>query len=142
MSPKMRPILAVVAGVVTAFIVISLVEAAAHAVFAPAHIPDLSTPEAMAAYVASMPIGAFLSVFAGWALGAFAGGVVAALVARTKPFLFAGIIGAVVLAGAVVNMVMIPHPPWFVAGSLVALAAVTWLAGQVVQRRHTKPVAS
>ena len=56
MTSRTRMALAGVAGVGSAFLVIAAIELVAHAVYAPAVMPDVSTPAAMAAYVDSMPL--------------------------------------------------------------------------------------
>ena len=64
---------------------VAAIELVAHAVYAPSVMPDVSTPEAMAAYVDSMPLGAFLFVLAAYVAGTVVGGFVGIAIARRTP---------------------------------------------------------
>ena len=134
MTSRMRTGLAGVVGAVSAFVVVAVVEAIGHAVHAPATPADLATPAAMAAFVASLPVGAFLFVFAAYVLATLAGGLIAALVARRHAMRLALIVGGLILAGAAVNFVVLPHPAWFVVATLIGVPAAAWLAGRTGRR--------
>ena len=115
----MKRTLATLAGIVVAVVMIGAVQFVSHKLFAPAVMPDMNDPAAVRAFVMSMPISAFLMVLLSYMLGAFTGGMVAVRVAarvspHTKPLVCAGIIGGFVLAASLMNVVMIPHPIWFV----------------------------
>jgi hypothetical protein len=129
-----RVIAAGVCGVVSAFIVVALIEGVAHAVYAPAVMPDLSAPEAMAAYIRSMPIGAFLFVLAAYLLATVAGGFVAAAVARRHAMPFAIVVGVLILAASVANFVALPHPAWFVVATFIGVPLAAWITGRAARR--------
>ena len=107
-----------VAGVGSAFLVVAAIELVAHAVYAPSVMPDISTPEAMAAYVGSMPLGAFLFVLAAYVAGTVVGGFVGIAIARRHAMRFAGLAGGLILLASIANFVAIPHPTWFVVATL------------------------
>ena len=68
---------------------------------------------------ARCPLGAFLFVLASWVLGAAAGALVALRVAR-GPARWPGLaVGCLVLLGAAYNIMVIPHPTWFVGAAVV-----------------------
>jgi hypothetical protein len=119
-----------VAGVGSAFLVVAAIELVAHAIYAPSVMPDVSTPEAMAAYVDSMPLGAFLLVLAAYVAGAVVGGIVGIVIARRHAMLFAFLGGGVILLASILNFVMVPHPTWFVFATLVDIPLVAWLTGR------------
>ncbi len=128
----MKRTFATLAGIVVAVLMIGTVQYISHKLFAPAVMPDMSDPAAVRAFVMSMPIGAFLMVLFSYMLGAFVGGMVAVRVAarvspHTKPMVCAGIVGGFVLAASLMNVVMIPHPIWFVVALVVAIPASAWL---------------
>jgi hypothetical protein len=127
----LRMVGAGVAGVVAAGLVVAVIEGVSHAIYAPAAPQDLSTPEAMAAFVATLPLGAFLFVLAAYVAGTFAGGLVAAAIARRRAMLFAGIVGGLILLGAAVNFVLIPHPAWFIAATIVGVPLVALATGRL-----------
>ena len=116
-----------VAGVASAFLVIAAIELVAHAVYAPSVMPDVSTPEAMAAYVGSMPLGAFLFVLAAYVAGTVVGGFVGIAIARRHAMRFACLAGGLILLASIANFVAIPHPTWFVVATLVDVPLAAWL---------------
>ena len=119
-----------VAGVGSAVLVVAAIELVAHAIYAPSVMPDVSTPEAMAAYVDSMPLGAFLLVLAGYVAGTVVGGIVGIVVARRHAMRFACLAGGMILLGAIAVFVRMPHPTWFVVATLVDIPLVAWLTGR------------
>jgi hypothetical protein len=127
----LRMVGAGVAGVLAAVVVVALIEAVSHAIYAPTAAQDLSTPDAMAAFVATLPLGAFLFVLGAYVAGTFAGGIVAAAIARRRAMLFAGIVGACILLGSVINFALIPHPVWFIAATIVGVPLVAFATGRL-----------
>ena len=120
-----------VAGAGSGFLVIAAIELVAHAVYAPGVMPDISTPEAMAAYVGSMPLGAFLFVLAAYVAGTVVGGFVGIAIARRHAMRFAGLAGGLILLASIANFVAVPHPTWFVVATLVDVPLAAWLTGRV-----------
>ena len=120
-----------VTGVGSAVLVVAAIELVAHAVYAPSVMPDVSTPEAMAAYVGSMPLGAFLLVLTAYVAGTVVGGFVGIAIARRHAMRFAGLAGGVILLASIANFVAVPHPAWFVAATLVDVPLAAWLTGRV-----------
>ena len=92
-------------------------------------MPDISTPEAMAAYVGSMPLGAFLFVLAAYVAGTVVGGFVGIAIARRHAMRFAALAGGLILLASIANFVAIPHPTWFVVATLVDVPLAAWLTG-------------
>ena len=129
MTNRTRTALAGVAGVASAFLVISVIELVAHAVYAPAVMPDVSTPAAMAAYVDSMPLGAFLFVLAAYVAGTVAGGLVGIAIAGRHAMWFACLAGGLILLASIANFILVPHPVWFVVATLIDVPLAAWLTG-------------
>ena len=114
-------ILSVLAGIVVAFGLVAAIEALGHALFPPPPDLDFADPDAFAAYVASMPGVAIAMVLCAWVIGAFCGSLVGTLLGKPRRPLAAIIVTALVVAGAVVNMTMIPHPLWFMIAAVIAV---------------------
>jgi hypothetical protein len=129
MTNRTRAALAAVAGVGSAFLVIAAIELVAHAVYAPAVMPDVRTPEAMAAYVDSMPLGAFLFVLGAYVAGTVVGGFVGTAIARRHAMRFACLAGGLILLASIANFVLVPHPTWFVVATLIDVPLAAWLTG-------------
>jgi len=134
MRPWMRYTLAVIAGAIAAVLCVAAVESLGHALYAPPADLDIADPQAMAAYLQSMPAGAFLFVLLAWVIGTVVGGLVACMLARTRPQLFALVIGGLMLLGAFANFAMIPHPTWFMVAAVIAIPAAAVLAGRLGAR--------
>lgn len=126
-----RKIVAVVLGVVVAMILIVAIEALGHSVYPPPANLDITDSGAMQAYVMSAPVGALLSVLAAWLVATLVGGLVACFVAREAPLKNSAIVGGLVLLGTTVNLVSIPHPPWFSATSIVAIIGTIFVTSRL-----------
>ena len=130
-----RTILGVLAGLVVAWLVMTLCEFGSLALHRPPPGLDLRNPEALALHIAAAPASAMLLVLIGWVLGAFLGGWVAARIARHRRAA-ALVIGALVVLGVVANNMMIPHPLWMtIAGVLLPIPAA-WLAASGLARKN------
>ena len=68
------------------------------------------------------------------------GGMLAALVARETPMLYAAIVGGLVLVGTVLNLFAIPHPTWFAVSAIVGIVATVLVTGRLapllIAERH------
>ena len=130
-----RTILGILAGMVTAWVVIMACQFASGLLYPPPPGMDLRQPEQLAAFIAQAPPAAMAIVVASWVLGAGLGGWVAAKIARAHPLFAALVIGLLVLAGVVANNTMIPHPTWMtVLGVLLPLPAA-WLGARMARPR-------
>ena len=125
----LRSILAVLAGLVVAWITVSLFEFASMHTFPPPPGVDVRDPQQVAALVSRMPVGALALVLAGWVVGALDGGLAAALIAKRR--VPAVVVGALVALGALAMVMMVPHPLWMsIAGVFLPVPAAlsgAWL---------------
>jgi pimeloyl-ACP methyl ester carboxylesterase len=141
MHPVVRSILGIIVGVALAMFLIVGIEYLAHVLFPPPAGLDPNNADDLAQILAQMPAPGFLVIGIAWGLGAFVGGWGAARVARRAPETHIAIIAAVVLVGAIWNMLRIPHPVWFwvVAIALILLGALG--ARRMDARTRQVPVA-
>ena len=128
-----RNIAAGIAGVLIAFGLVGIVEMAGHAVYPPPANLDFSNEATMRAYIATLPLGAFLFVGGAWFIGAFGGTFAACKIGRAKPEIYALVVGGLMLAATAANLLMIPHPLWFSISGIVGIIIATWL-GMTVAR--------
>jgi hypothetical protein len=124
----LRKISAVFLGLLVSVLTVTLVEWISHQVYPLPPDLDFKDPEKVRSYVSSLPLGAFLAILLGWFMGTLAGGLAACRVASDKPVVFASIVGAVMMAATVANLIMIPHPTWFSIAGIGVIAAGTLLA--------------
>jgi hypothetical protein len=124
-------ILSVVSGAVTALLIIAGIEQLTPFFFnLPRHI-DINDKQAVADMVASMPLNAFLLILGGYILAAFTGGLIAGLIATENKIASAMRVGLVLILGAIMNFVSIPHPRWFIIGSLAVYIPMSYVGGML-----------
>ena len=127
-----RTILGILAGLVVAWLAMTICEFASLFLHRPPVGLDLRDPQALAAHIAAAPLSAMLVV--GWALAAFVGAWVAARIARHRRAA-ALVIGLLVLAGVIANIAMIPHPLWMTVAGLALPLPLAWLAARIASPR-------
>lgn len=130
-----RLTLAIVAGVVAAFLGVMATDFAMHgaATASGATPPSTSEPAALGEYVASLPV-AVLAIFV---VGCFVSALVGSgLAARLGRRAWAGwLVAGLLLAATVANFVMVPnHPLWMMVGSILAILIGGWLGPRVLAR--------
>ena len=130
-----RKILAGIAGFVTTFATIMLLQAVGHAVYPPPPDLDFSDPEAVARLFDSLPVGALSFVLLAYFAGAFIGPFVAKWLGGGSGKPYALILGGFVLGGTLVTVYRIPHPPWFVAAAIIGIPVAAWLGAKFGPRR-------
>lgn len=113
MSPVLRSILAVIAGVLAAFILIGVVQAIGMRVYPPPGGMDVTDPESIRAAMARIPLAALLFVLLAYAAGSVAGGWLAARIAPRSRMWHAMIVAALLFGAGLMNLLTIPHPTWF-----------------------------
>jgi hypothetical protein len=103
-----------------------------HAIWPPPESLDWKDTEVVRTYVSQLPFLALLFPILSYFLGALAGPVVASKIGTARPVVFAGIIGLVLLAFTIANLIQIPHPHWFSALAVAAVPVGAWLAMNIV----------
>lgn len=134
-----RGIAATVVGVLAAGLCISWIEWLGHRLYPPPATLKADDLEALTAHIAQAPVGALLFVLLAWWIGIFVGGLIAATLAGRRPRLYAGVIAAVILLGAIANFAMIPHPAWFMALTVLALPLAGFGAAALGTRISARP---
>ena len=90
------------------------------------------------AYMAALPMTAFLIVLAAHLSQSFVGGWVAARISPNQPMVVAMIVGTLTLVGGIVNMKSIPMPTWMMVEFPLYLV-VAWAAARMeINRRGGK----
>lgn len=127
MGRMLRSVGAVIAGLAAGAAVVAGVDAVSSTLYPPPAGADPSNMEALRAYVASLPAGAFLFVLLAWAAGSLVGAWVATRLGPSRNRVHGLVIGVLLLASGIFNMVTLPHPAWFWAASLVVFPVFTYL---------------
>ena len=123
-----RAIIAVVVGLVAAFVSILVTEMVG-ALAVPAGVaPSLKDAERMRDYLAGLPLSAYAFILAAYLIGSAVGGVVATRIVGQPASRCVWIVGGLLLATTVANLVLVPHPLWFSIASVVAIFGGTLFA--------------
>lgn len=127
-----RIIFGVLAGVITAFLVITVSQVVSLSMHPFPEGLDTENAEAMNAYISSLPGSAFAMVLGGYAIAAFLGGLIATLIARAK-FVPALIIGGFLTLASIANAKMIAQPLWVSVVSVVVMIPAACLGAKMVK---------
>jgi hypothetical protein len=136
-----RSILAVFLGIVLMNVTIFAFELAGHHVYPPPSGIHSSDPAAVHDVIAKMPTGVFLVVLLGWVVGTAAGAWLAATVSRRAQILHGLIVGGLVMAGAILIMLHIPHPAWLWVVSLASIPSAAYVGAWCATPGNAKPSA-
>jgi hypothetical protein len=123
----LRMLIALLGGIVLALVAVSGFDMLSHALYPPPEDLNFKDPAALAAYVASTPVGAKAIIAAGWFVAPFLGAFAAIAIARES--MPGWIVAAIFLAAATMNLMIIPHPQWMV----IACFALPGLAAMLAQ---------
>jgi len=135
-----RKLIGIIAGLAVAVMLVSLIQKFGHSLYPPPAEMDLADQEFMQNYMTNLPWGPLAFVLGSYVGGALVGGWVAAFIARESSLVIAGIVGMFILAGAITNMAIIPHPAWFATATVVGMVTAVLIAAKLASGRsiHAK----
>ena len=125
-----RRILAVLAGIVTAFVIVALIEGLGYLLFPPPEGMDPMDPESVSAMMDQISHMSMLMVAIAWACAAFGGAFVAGKIGGPPSLIPALIIGGFLVIASIVNLIMIPSPIWFWIAGLLPQLPLAILGGR------------
>ena len=131
----LRNVLAGIAGIATAVILVMLIEKLGHSIYPPPADLDYSDPDALRTYYSQLPLPALLFPMIAWIVGTFAGTLLACYLGTASTLTFAGVVGTLMLAATISNLILIPHPLWFSIIAVLGVAGAAWLAMQLAPDR-------
>jgi len=129
-----RSILGFLAGAAVAMVIIAAVEGISNIMHPLPEGLDTTDMEAMRAHAKTLPSSAFVMVLLAWSLGALGGGWLAAKIARRSPGTHGLAVGLLLLLGAVINLLLIPHPGWMWPAGVLLPPALGYLGGLLARR--------
>ena len=137
MNPKLKNILAIIAGIVGGGIVNMGIVSLSGSVIPPPEGVDPSSMESLKENMHLFGPQHFVMPFLAHALGTLAGALLAALIASTRKMTFALVIGFFFLAGGIMMVFMVPAPVWFAIVDLaLAYVPMAWLGGKLGGKRE------
>jgi len=134
-----RGFIGTVVGVAVAFAVLLGVEIVGHFLYPPPAALQTAMQQgdsaamrrAAAEYFPRAPLMALVLIPVAWVAGVFWGTLTATAITRGRTYIPAIVIGGLIMAGTVANVLMIPHPLWIaisgLAGIPAAALAAWWL---------------
>ena len=130
----MKNILAVIAGLIISVIIFSLFEFLS-TMFNPLPTEiELSDKVAMKEYISTLPISSMIIILAGYALGSFLTGVVIGKISKSPLKKLPLIAGSILTIAAIINLVTIPAPVWFMIINILLYIPLT-VAGNSVSTK-------
>ncbi len=130
-----KRVLPVVVGLVSGWIVVFALERLNHVIYPTPAGADPFTKEDIAAIMAEIPIGAFVLLFLSWMISATVAGSVASVMSRPNWRNNVIIVGVVLSIGALVNMMMIPHPTWLIIASGIGYVPCAYFGGRLFKNK-------
>jgi hypothetical protein len=136
-----RSILAVAVGLIVAMILFSAAQFLCWFIYLSPLGVNPMDPEAAKPYFADPPLGALLLVLLGYFVGTLCGTGLAVRIARRAPAVHALIVCGMLLIANLMNLLELPHPPWFWVATFVTFP-VAAAAGALVGHSPAKPFAA
>lgn len=136
MSPVLRNILAVIAGILIGGAVNMAIIMISGSIIPPPEGADVTTTEGLKESIHLFQPKHFIMPFLAHALGTLVGAIVAAAIAANRKSTFALVIGFIFLIFGIANVFMLPSPGWFNALDLIlAYLPMGWLGGRIVAKK-------
>ncbi len=138
----LRSLLGVIVGVFAMWLVVAGIEFASHMVYPPPAGLDPMQPADLEKILAAAPVAALALVVVAWVLGAFAGGWVAARIAK-HPRIAAVLVAMGVMAGVAGMIAMMPrHPVWMSSLGILLPIPAALFAARLAKPPGTRPSAA
>ncbi|MCH9024419.1 MAG: hypothetical protein IH931_03715 [candidate division Zixibacteria bacterium] len=128
-----RKIIAAVVGILAAFALVMAIEGLGYELYPLPDGLDTQNLDQMRKYVESLPPQALLIVLSAWIVATVGGGLLACIIAKVKPLLFASLIGLVIMGGSIYTMLEIPHPTWFMAAAIAGILMAIFITVRIAR---------
>lgn len=132
----MKNALAIVAGLLAAFVVFAAIEGLSGIIHPPPPGLDLKNPEMMKEYISALPLSAKIMVLAAYLIGSLVAGMVVAKVSKSSDKKLPIIVGSILTVLAIINLSMIPSPIWFIVINLLIYIPFVLLGHSKMIRRQ------
>jgi len=131
-----KEILSVLAGVITGIIVVMAGDFIAHSVFTTPETIDYNDKEALKVMMANIPVAMYAMMLAFWCLSSFLGGLVAGKINPGAWKRSSLITGVMLMAAAITNLIMLPHPMWMVVATVLLYLPCAYAGGSMANRKR------
>jgi len=131
----MKKVLAVVVGVVAGFAIVFIGDATSHSLSPLPKGLDYTNRDEMRVYIESIPISVLIIMVIFWLASSFLGAMLAARINRANWKRTALITGGILMAAAILNLAMLPHPGWMWVVALVGYIPAAFFGGWLVRAK-------
>jgi hypothetical protein len=133
----MKKVLAIIAGVISGFLMVFIGDAIVHAINPPPLGLNYMDKNVMLNYVKTIPQYILVIMTLFWILSSFVGGLVTAVIVRIEWKSAALTTGGILLAAALLNLVMTApaHPMWMWIVALVGYLPAALLGAWIIRKK-------
>jgi hypothetical protein len=124
----------VIAGLLTAFIIMMLFEYVNSLFFPLPEGIDIFNPEEVRVFTQSLPWTAYILVFLGWVIGAFKAGCVTSYLSKESTYRLSFIVGIILTIGGILNNIAIGHDLFFNIIGLPMFILFTYLGHKYLRK--------
>ncbi len=125
-----RSICAIFIGLIAGFLLILAVQQLGHLVYPLPADADFKNPETLKTLMKTLPVGALLFVLLSYIIGSFGTGVITTLIAKEAPLKLSLIAGTFLLITGASNLMLIPHPVWFIICNILIYLPMAYLGNR------------
>jgi hypothetical protein len=133
----MRRVLAVIVGCMVAVLVLFVGEMLSSVLYPHPSNIDMNNAEELKKMMESAPPISLVLVLLSAFLGAFIGGIIATVLMKTSDKIATLLVGAVLTILGILNLVMVPHPIWFIIPALLVYFVGAW-AGMMIYTKFKR----
>lgn len=134
----MKRVFAIIIGVVAGFAIIFIGDATTHALSPLPHGLDYTNRAEMREYIASVPLYVLIIMVIFWLASSFLGAMLASRLHRIEWKRTSLITGGILMAAAILNLAMLPHPGWMWISALAGYIPAALLGGWLVRPTTVK----
>ena len=137
----MLPVVAVVVGMIVAFIFMIAIESYSHSIYpTPEGLNpmDPADKEKFQAFLDTAPLGMFGIVLLGHIVASFFGGFIASLINKRRSRRAALVVGMLLTMAGIVNLSAFVYPTWFGIMDLPCYIIFAWLGSKLIKKEKNE----
>lgn len=128
-----RKIIALVVGLLAALALVTAIEGLGYELYPLPDGIDTQNLDQMRKHIESLPPQALLIVLSAWIVATMVGGLLACIISKVKPLLFASLIGLATMSGSIYIMFQILHLPWFMAAAIAGILMAIFITVRIAR---------
>ena len=101
-------------------------------------VPNITEPQAFAAFIETLPTGAFLLLLLAHSTGTMISAYLASLFSGHTQRIPAIAVGSLMIAGSIRNSILIPHPVWYQLSDVLICIPAAFLGHQIYVKTTLK----